>query len=126
MSAGPDAVEILIEGLEVHGRHGVLEAERALGQRFLVDLRLELAECEGVASDRLADTVDYARVAEEVASVVAGPPVELLERLAGMIADGVLAHPHVAAVTVTIRKPHVALPQRVGATGVVLRRARGA
>ena len=40
-------------------------------------------------------------------------PVALLERLAGMIADRVLAEPHVAEVSVTVRKPHVAIPHTV-------------
>ena len=50
----------------------------------------------------------------------------LLERLAGMIADLVLEDPRTRAVTVTVRKPHVALPHAVAETAVTLRRAGGA
>ncbi len=53
---------------------------------------------------------------------MAGRPVALLERLAGMIADRVLAEPHVAEVAVTVRKPHVAIPHTVRETAVTLRR----
>ncbi len=121
---GTDLVEVAIEGLEVFGRHGVLDAERELGQRFVVDVRLELAGCPGAATDRLEDTVDYARLADEIAAVVAGPPVALLERLAARIAEAALAEPLAERVAVTVRKPHVALAHPVSATAVTLRRTR--
>lgn len=119
-----DRVVVAVEGLEVFGRHGVYDAERELGQRFVIDLRLELGECPAVVSDRLEDTVDYAAVAADVEAIVAGPPVALLERLAGVIADRVLEEPLCEAVVVTIRKPHVAVPQALAATVVTLRRDR--
>ncbi len=115
---------VLLRGLEVFGRHGVHAAERELGQRFVVDLELELADARAAATDDLADTVDYAALADAVAGLVAGPPVALLERLAGLIADRALAEPGVAAVEVTVHKPHVALPHTIAATAVTLRRTR--
>ena len=57
-----------------------------------------------------------------MAAIVGGPPVALLERLAGMIADRVLAEPLAREVTVTVRKPHVAIPHAVRETAVTLRR----
>ncbi len=76
-------------------------------------------------TDELIDTVDYASLADAVCALVSGPPVALLERLAGMIADLVLEDPRARAVTVTVRKPHVALPHPVRETAVTLRRAGG-
>jgi dihydroneopterin aldolase len=119
-----DRVTVAVEGLEVFGYHGVHEAERELGQRFLVDVRIELSGCPGAATDRLEDTVDYARLTEDVAAIVAGPPFALIERLASEIAGRVLAEPLAAAAEVTVRKPHVALPSTVAATAVTLRRVR--
>lgn len=115
---------VRLRGLEVFGRHGVHAAERELGQRFVVDLDLELADARAAATDDLADTVDYAALADAVAGLVAGSPVALLERLAGLIADRALAEPGVAAVEVTVRKPHVALPHTIAETAVTLRRTR--
>ncbi len=117
-----DALTVRIDGLEVFGRHGVLPAETALGQRFVVDVEIALADASSTASDDLAQTVDYAALADAVAAIVAGPPVALLERLAGMIADRALAEPLARAVTVTVRKPHVAIPHTVRGTAVTLRR----
>ena len=123
MSDG-DQMVVRVEGLEVFGRHGVHDAERELGQRFVLDLAVELAGCPGATTDRLEDTIDYARLTADVAEIVAGPPFALLERLAAVVADRVLEEPLAAAVEVTVRKPHVALAQALAATSVTLRRAR--
>lgn len=119
-----DRVTIVIAGLEVFGRHGVFASERELGQRFVVDAELELLACPGVATDHLSDTVDYAALTDEIAAIVAGPPCALLEQLAGRIAGRCLAEPMAASVTVTVRKPHVALPHVLEHTAVRLRRDR--
>lgn len=123
MSAG-DAITITVRGLEVHGRHGVYPPERALGQRFVVDLDIDLAHARAALSDALEDTVDYAALSDAVAAIVAGPPVALLEHLAARIADRVLEEPHAAAVTVTLHKPHVAIPHALTDVAVRLRRRR--
>ena len=120
-----DRLTVLLTGLEVFGHHGVFAAETTLGQRFVVDLEITLAHADASRSDDLADTIDYAGLADDVAAIVAGPPVALLERLAGMIADRVLAEPHAAEVMVRVRKPHVAIPHTVAESAVTLRRPAG-
>ena len=61
-------MRIELQSLVVFGRHGYLEEERRLGQRFLVDLWVDV---RGSASDtdRIEDTVDYRRLAELVREV---------------------------------------------------------
>jgi dihydroneopterin aldolase len=113
-------------GLEAFGHHGVLPAEQELGQRFVVDLDIDLRDDGSTRTDALVDTVDYASLADAVQALISGPPVALLERLAGMIADLVLEDPRVLAVTVTVHKPHVALRHAVAESAVTLRRASGA
>lgn len=115
-----------IRGLEVVGRHGVRDAERVLGQRFIIDLALDLAHDRAATTDDLADTADYAALCGDVATIVAGEPVALIERLAQMIADRALADPSVCAVTVTVRKPHVAIPHVLDEVAVTLRVRRPA
>lgn len=102
-------VVVRIRGLEVGGRHGVHEAERVLGQRFVADIDMVLAHDRSTTTDDLAETVDYATIADDVADIIAGEPVALLERLCRIIADRVLSEPVVAAVTVTVAKPQVAI-----------------
>jgi dihydroneopterin aldolase len=119
-----DRLTVRLAGLEVFGRHGVHAPERELGQRFVVDLDVEMEGSASATSDDLADTLDYSALADAVAAIVAGPPVALLERLAGLIADRALAEPGARAVTVTVHKPHVAIPHVVSEAVVTLRRER--
>ena len=121
MSSERSAIVSII-GLDVPGRHGVYPQERELGQRFVVDVVMELDSCPATATDAIADTVDYAAVSEAVAAIVAGPPVQLLEHLAQRIAERVLAERHVDAVEVTVRKPHVAIAHTLQETSVTIRR----
>jgi 7,8-dihydroneopterin aldolase/epimerase/oxygenase len=119
------ACTVVLRGLEAFGRHGALPAERELGQRFLVDLELTLDPCPATATDDLADTADYAALADTVVAIVAGPPVALLERLAQLVAEAALATPAAVAVEVTVRKPHVALAHTLVEAAVRVRRTRG-
>jgi dihydroneopterin aldolase len=117
-------VTIELSGLLVFGRHGYLEEERRLGQRFLVDLEVDVPE-EASASDRIEDTVDYRRLAAVVREVFAGPERQLLERLAGTIADEVLGRfPEVERARVRVRKPDVVLDPPVDHAAVVVERRR--
>ncbi len=119
-----DAVTVRVTGLECFGYHGVFPEEREHGQRFVIDIEMDLAELASIHTDHLADTVDYEAVAETVATIVGGPPVALLEHLAGVIADRIMEDPRLAAVAVTVRKPQVKLAQSVTETSATLRRTR--
>ena len=44
---------IELHGIELHAFHGVLEHERQEGQRFLVDLELDLANATAAETDRI-------------------------------------------------------------------------
>ncbi len=96
---------VALTGLRVRGHHGVLAAERADGQDFVVDAVLELDLRPAGASDDLADTVDYGVLAAQLAAVVAGEPVDLLETLAARLAQICLADGRVVSVEVTVHKP---------------------
>ena len=115
-------IELL--GLVVFGHHGYLEDERRLGQRFLVDLRVDVDET-ATTSDRIEDTVDYRHLATLVGEVFAGPEHLLLEGLAGAVADGVIARfGAVERVRVRVRKPNVVLDPPVEHAAVVVVRTR--
>ena len=118
-------VTVVIRGLEVFGRHGVFPEERALGQRFVVDVEVALAGDAAARTDALSDTIDYGALCDAIAEIVTGEPVALLERLAGLIAERVLQEPLAFSATVTVHKPHVALRHTVEEAAVTLRRERG-
>jgi dihydroneopterin aldolase len=119
-----DQVRVQVTGLECFGYHGVFPEEREHGQRFVVDLDWSLIDTDATVSDHLADTVDYEAITEAVAEILEGPPVNLLEHLAALIADRVMTAPLVHDVVVTIRKPEVKLSRPVTETAVTLRRSR--
>lgn len=96
---------IALTGLRVWGRHGVLPEERRDGQDFVVDVELVVDTRAAAASDDLSDTVDYAALADRLAAVVAGEPVDLLETLASRLAEVCLVDDRVISTRVTVRKP---------------------
>ncbi|MEJ6554889.1 dihydroneopterin aldolase [Microbacterium esteraromaticum] len=116
--------EITLTGLTVFGYHGVFDFERRQGQEFTIDLTLQVPLATAAASDDVADTVHYGELADRVAAIVAGEPVNLIETLAQRIADAVLDDERVAAVTVTVHKPHAPIEQTFADVSVTIRRGR--
>ena len=116
--------EIRLTGLRVFGHHGVFDAERRDGQEFVVDAVLELDTARAAASDDVADTVHYGELAQALAAVVSGEPVNLLERLVQRLADVCLADPRVVAATVTVHKPQAPIPLSFDDVAVAVRRTR--
>lgn len=104
------ADEITLTGLRVFGRHGVFEHERLAGQDFIVDLTMHLDTRPAAESDDVVDTVHYGEVAEQVAAIVGGEPVNLIETLVARIADRVLENRLVRGVRVTVHKPGAPIP----------------
>ena len=96
---------IRLTGLRVRGHHGVLPAERRDGQDFVVDVALSLDLRAAGGSDDLADTVDYGALAQALAEVVEGEPLDLLEALAGRLAEVCLSDRRVGSAEVTVHKP---------------------
>jgi dihydroneopterin aldolase len=94
-----------LHGLEVFGRHGVLAEEKRDGQTFVYDVELEVDE---PAADRIEDAVDYRLVSDCVREVSDSRSFDLIESLAGAVADALIARHAVARVRVRVRKPHPA------------------
>ena len=102
----PPSDRIILEGMRFYGFHGVNPEERVLGQEYLVDLTVELDLGRAGRSDRLDDTISYARIYRAVRDVMEGEPRNLLEAAAQSIADRVLAEFPVDSVVVRVKKPH--------------------
>lgn len=118
--------EIALTGVRAHGYHGVYPEERRVGQEFVVDATLRVDTRRAAASDDVADTVHYGEVAQAIAAIVAGDPVDLLETLCARIAEAVFAFPPVQAVTITVHKPSAPIPVPFGDVSVTITRERGA
>lgn len=114
---------ICINSLRVVGRHGLLPEEQSRAQPFEVDVLIGTDLERAARSDDLADTIDYGEVVAAVVEIVGGRHFDLLEALAGAIADDVLARPGVRSVTVEVRKLRPPVAADLASAGVRLRRA---
>ena len=115
---------IELRGLRVRGHHGVFDHERRDGQDFVIDITVWLDLDVAAASDDLADTLDYGVLAQRAADIVAGPPRQLIETVAGEIADGVMVDERVHATEVVVHKPGAPIPLEFADVAVVARRSR--
>ncbi|MGH3960135.1 dihydroneopterin aldolase [Mycobacterium sp.] len=118
------ADRIELRGLTVRGRHGVFDQERADGQDFVVDITVWIDLVDAAASDDLVDTYDYSVLAQRAADIVAGPARNLIETVAGEIAEDVMNDDRVHAVEVRVHKPQAPIRQRIADVAVVARRSR--
>ena len=108
--SGQDRIKLV--GLRAFGRHGVLPEERANGQEFVIDASLWLDLRPAGTSDDVADTVNYADLAERLTQIVSGEPVNLIETLADRLIGACLEDERVAEAEITVHKPSapIALP----------------
>lgn len=98
--------QIRLTGITALGYHGVFEHERRDGQTFVADVVVHLDTRRAAARDDLAHTLNYGELAEQVAAVLSGEPVDLIETVAERIAATVLASGIVQAVDVAVHKPN--------------------
>ncbi|GAF22163.1 MULTISPECIES: dihydroneopterin aldolase [Shouchella] len=117
--------KIYMNQLSFYGYHGVFTEENTLGQRFLVDLILELDLEKAAADDELEESVDYGEIYKSVKKIVEGKPVKLVETIAKAICDELLeSYEKVFACTVKVIKPDPPIPGHYQSVAVELRRGR--
>lgn len=127
MSASGTATRdtITLTGITARGFHGVFEDERRNGQPFVVDVVLHTDLRPAGLSDDLTQTAHYGELAEQVAAIISGDPLNLIEALAERIAAAVLeSYPGIAAVDVTVHKPQAPIAVPFGDVSVTIHRDR--
>jgi 7,8-dihydroneopterin aldolase/epimerase/oxygenase len=113
-------VTVEVSGLSLYTHHGVSGAEREVGQRLVVDLRLDVGESDATLTDRIEDTVDYGEVCQAVALVAQQRSYRTLERLCAAIADRLLDQFGLESVWVKAAKPEPPIPLPVDEVSVEL------
>ena len=113
---------IEIQGISGFGYHGLFESERHHGQSFGVDVKLELKKKRASKSDAIADAVDYAHVCKVVYEIIVGEPVNLIERLAQLIAEAILDTFPLKSVEVVVHKANAPVGLPVGDIAVRIKR----
>jgi dihydroneopterin aldolase len=118
-------VTVEISGLSLYTHHGVTAAERDVGQRLVLDLRIDVGESDATETDRVEDTVDYAEVCQLVALVAQQRSYRTLERLCTVIADRLLSDFQAESVWVKASKPEPPIPLPVDEVSVEVWREPG-
>lgn len=96
---------ISLSRLEFDGRHGATAVEQRTKRKFEVDVELDVDVSVAERSDKLADTVDYSRVADVIVGIGAGEPHHLLESLARRMVDNLRGRfPSIKGVRLELRK----------------------
>src|ERR1700716_1556080 len=113
-----ESVTVEITGLSLYTHHGVSEAEREVGQRLVLDLRLDIGETDAALTGSVVGTVDYAEVCQLVALIAQQRSHKTLERLCSTIADRLLADYELEGVWVKATKPEPPIPLTVDEVSV--------
>lgn len=109
---------VFVENLAIHGFHGLIPAEKTLGQKFFADIECLVVRKEP-PSDTMTDAVDYGKICDLAHEISASGPFNLIETLAERIGQGVMtAFPLVALVRVRIRKPNAPIRHFIDNVGV--------
>jgi 7,8-dihydroneopterin aldolase/epimerase/oxygenase len=118
-------VTVEVAGLSLYTHHGVTPAEQEVGQRLIVDLRLDVGECDATLTDRVEDTIDYGAVCQSVALVAQQRSYKTLERLCAAIADRLIDEFGAERVWVKAAKPEPPIPLPVEEVAVEVWREPG-
>jgi dihydroneopterin aldolase len=113
-----------LEDVRFYGHHGVSKAEQTVGVWFSVDAELAVDLAPAAVSDDLAAAVDYGDVARRIVEIGTQGRVNLIERLAGMIAQALLSEFPTDEVRVRVRKLTPPLQGLVGTPSVEMVRRR--
>ena len=105
-AATPDAGDrIFLHGLAVDCIIGFIEWERRIKQTVVLDVEMPVDCARAAASDDVADTLDYKRVAKRLIAFVEGSEFKLVETLAHRAAMLILGEFGVEWVRLSVNKP---------------------
>lgn len=102
---------ILLKNCSFFARHGLLEQEEVLGQRFFVDAEMEVEAGDALEKDCIDNTVDYGVAFSVIEQAVVGQRRYLIEALANDIALALRnRYPQIVRVKISVRKPSAPVP----------------
>jgi dihydroneopterin aldolase len=122
---GPLIDKIYVNQMKFYGYHGVFPEETKLGQRFLVDLMVELDLSKAGKSDDLTQSVNYADLYNTCKKVVEEETYKLVETVAERIAENILgSFTLIERCTVKAIKPDPPIPGHYDSVAVEITRSR--
>ncbi|ARI75433.1 dihydroneopterin aldolase [Halobacillus mangrovi] len=117
--------KIYVNQMEFWGYHGLFPEENKLGQRFYVDLQLELDLKPAAESDDMTKSVDYGALYETTKKVVEGEAYDLVETVAEKLAGELLGQfTLIDACLVKVYKPDPPIPGHYKSVAIEIYRSR--
>jgi len=113
---------IVIRDLRVDALIGFHKRERYAAQTITFDLEIGIANKAVFASDKVADCIDYDKVASRVREIATGKHYNLVEALADRVAAVILQEFGAASVKVSVAK--VGVLKGAGYVGASIERRR--
>lgn len=111
--------QILVQGLQVFGYHGVYEQEKEEGQTFLVNCVMDTSFASAIHSDDVGETVDYGTVCLFIKKYFEEKAYDLLEKVADELATSIMyAFPGIEKIQIQITKPNAPIPMEFERVGV--------
>ncbi|MFD2923477.1 dihydroneopterin aldolase [Halobacillus naozhouensis] len=117
--------KIYLNGMEFWGYHGLFPEENKLGQRFYVDLELELDLKPAAQKDDMDQSINYGEIYEVTKTVVEGEAAKLVETIAEQLAQQLLqSFSLLEACRVKVTKPDPPIPGHYKSVAIDIYRSR--
>jgi dihydroneopterin aldolase/2-amino-4-hydroxy-6-hydroxymethyldihydropteridine diphosphokinase len=101
---------ISIKGLKFYAKHGVLDAEKEMGQFFYLDIIFYLET--SLSDDQINKTVHYGNLSTDAVEYCTSHRFDLIETLANNLAlHLMIKYPLIQKIDVTLHKPHAPITE---------------
>ncbi|MEA4936945.1 Dihydroneopterin aldolase [bioreactor metagenome] len=116
--------KIILENMEFHAFHGVMEHEKELGNTFLITVAMEINTEKAAFSDMLEDTVNYQLIYHTIKKQMEIPS-NLIEHVAQRIADKLMnKFPRILQLELKLSKMHPPLGGKVERAMIIVEKSR--
>lgn len=117
--------KIYVNQMMFYGYHGVFEEEKKLGQRFYVDVVIDINLQEAGVSGDLQKTINYKEIYDIARDIVEGPSQDLIESVGEKIASALLLRYHaILHCKITVTKPDPPIQGYYSSVAVEINRSR--
>ncbi|PCI27130.1 MAG: dihydroneopterin aldolase [SAR324 cluster bacterium] len=115
--------QIRIDALELFAYHGVFPEEKKLGQKFGIDLILEVEAQGDLLEDCLDQVISYPDIIDNVNRTFTEKSFDLLEAAAKAILLNLSQFPSIKHARVCVKKLAPPVPYTLGSVGVQLEKS---
>lgn len=117
--------KIYINDMMFYGYHGVLVEENKIGQRFKVDIIVDVDLKKAGQTDDLSNTINYQELYNITQNIVEGPPFNLIEAVGEKIASVFLdTFPQIINCRIKVIKPDPPIPGYYNSVAIEINRGR--